>query len=151
MTDPTFTLDRIDSESARIVCGSRILGTLNWTDSFWALEIPGQKYVAYPDCDTLDDLDIAFMKAVSEQFQSDDASKLDFFLDPPTFVGPGDGSRACWIYTAWKLITQGKSADPNEWSGPEYAAANAIYRRVRRKYGDSPPDKTDAIKEVQAR
>lgn len=144
----TYSLERIDDENARIVSGNHIVGTLNWTDSFWALfPSNGQRPVVFDECDALDDLDLAFSKSVSEHFNKQ-STGWDFFLDPPTFVGHSDGERKCWIYICWKLVKDGANPDFREWSGREFAAANAMYRRAVRKYGDNPPDKAEELKEL---
>jgi hypothetical protein len=140
-----------------------IVGTLNWTDSFWALFIPtspgaqAKRAIPFTDCDERADLDLAYTRAITEHLKPASA-EWDFFLDPPTFVGNSDGERACWIYVAWKLVTSGNSADFREWEGRDFAAANARtaaanaqYRRVRRKYNDSPPDKAEELKELMTR
>jgi hypothetical protein len=153
-----FSLERIDPENARILSGNTIVGTLNWTDSFWALFLPtspgakAQRAVPFQDCDELDDLDLAYMKAISGGHLTARDASLDFFLDPPTFVGPTDGERACWTYTVWKQVCQTEKAPGNMalWSDKDYQAAQAIYRRVRRKYTDTPPDKTDELKEAMS-
>lgn len=149
-----FKLEQIDAENARIVSGNSIVGTLNWTDSFWALFLtaPGAEHkraIVFADCTELDDLDVAYTRAIAEHLKPA-STEWDFFLDPPTFVGATDGERACWIYTAYKLVSSGKSADFREWGSRDFAAANAQYRRVRRKYNDSPPDKAAELKELMA-
>jgi hypothetical protein len=48
-------------------------------------------------------------------------------------------------------VADGHSADFREWSSKDFAAANAQYRRVRRKYNDTPPDKAAELKELMAR
>jgi hypothetical protein len=156
MNRATFKLEQIDAETARIVSGNSIVGTLNWTDSFWALFIPtapgaqAKRAIPFTDCDEQGDLDLAYTRAVTEHLKPASA-EWDFFLDPPTFVGNSDGERACWIYVAWKLVTSGNSADFREWEGRDFAAANAQYRRVRRKYNDSPPDKAEELKELMSK
>jgi hypothetical protein len=151
----SFKLERIDAENARIVSGNSIVGTLNWTDSFWALFVtaPGaqeKRAIVFADCNELDDLDVAYTRAIAEHLKPASV-EWDFFLDPPTFVGNTDGERACWIYVAWNLVSTGKSTDFREWGSKDFAAANAQYRRVRRKYNDNPPDRAEALKELMAR
>src|SRR3954468_13851770 len=97
-----FKLERIDTENARILSGNTIVGTLNWTDSFWALVTNDQRTIPFVGCDEIVDLDIAYGLAVSGDYLQPQDVGLDFLLDPPSFVGPTEGERACWVYTVWK-------------------------------------------------
>jgi hypothetical protein len=154
-----FKLERIDAENARILSGNTIVGTLSWTDSFWALFVPtspgakAQRAIPFTDCDEVDDLDIAYVHAINDGHLTPKDVGLDFLLDPPTFVGPTDGERACWVYTVWKQVCQSGKAESDmaAWSARDYQAAQTIYRRVRRKHGDTPPDKADELKAAMAR
>lgn len=151
MAEQTFKLERVDAETGRIFSGNQIVGTLNWTDSFWALDKGYGMPLCFTDLRDPDEMSAAYLRAVGEGAFAAQGTDLDFFLDPPTFVGPTDGERACWIYTAWKLLVDGKPVDPvdfREWDASEFRAANAIYRRVVRKYGDSPPDKAEEVQEL---
>lgn len=157
MTEQTFKLERQTDELARIVSGDHIVAELVWTDSFWAASIPtspgatARRMVPFVDLNEIEDVGVAYARAVADGHFTAKGADLDIFLDPPTFVGPTDGERACWLYTAWKLMEQGHSVDFREWGESDFAAVNAVYRRVVRKYGDSPPDKADAIGELVAR
>lgn len=149
MTTTELRLEKQGDERARIFHGNKIVGFLVWTDSFWMLQDGDERPVhVFTDIMDVEDMSLAFAKSFEHLAEWN--SELDFFLDPPTFVGPTEGERACWIYTAHKLLSSGKSVDFKEWSGGEFSAANAIYRRVRRKYGDNPPDKTAEVKEMTA-
>ncbi len=148
-----FRLERVDPEVGRVFAGDRIIAHVVWTDSFWCLTGVNRDGIlaTYTDLTDPAEMGDAYLRAIaSGQFGETDAS-WDFFLDPPTFVGESEGERKVWLYTAWKLVSSGKSADFREWGGAEFAAANAIYRRSLRKYGDSPPDKTEALKELMTR
>lgn len=148
MTEQTFSLERIDTENARIMSGVTIVGNLSWTDSFWVLMdgTKARRVHVWTDLTEVDDMDSAFLLSISEGYLSAQSTDLDFMLDPPTFVGPTEGERACWAYVVWKQITSGAPHQMEEWGPREYAGAATIYRRVRRKYGDSPPDKTGELK-----
>lgn len=149
VTDTQLRLEKVDEENARIFNGAKIVGMLRWTDSCWLLADTDDRPIhVFTDIDEVEDVGLAFAKSFEHLVAW--GVDLDFFLDPPTFVGPSEGERACWIYTAWKLLDSGKPVDFREWSQQEFMAANAIYRRVRRKYGDSPPDKTAEVKEMTA-
>lgn len=147
-----FKLERIDAESARILSGNSIVATLNWTDSFWVLYSPpgAATPTVYPEFNSVDDVSDAFLAIVASGKLSAASADLDFLLDPPTFVGPTEGERRCWIYTAHKQI-EGRKApgDMREWTAANYAGAQAIYRRVVRKYGDAPPDRVDELRSLQ--
>lgn len=152
MTTATFKLEKVDAEVGRVFVGERIVAHVVWTDSFWCLTGVNQDGIleSFTDLTDLSDMGDAYVRAIASGKLESDA-QLDFFLDPPTFVGASEGNRRCWIYTAHKLVSSGKNADFREWDNSEFAAANAIFRRVVRKYGDSPPDKTDELKELMAR
>lgn len=150
-TAPGFKLERQDDENARILSGNTIVGTLNWTDSCWALVLPRstQGVIAFPDCNEVEDMDLAFTRAIPSLVAA--PVGLNFLLDPPTFVGITQGEQACWAYAVWKLVCQAApakrfSADMSEWKARDYQAAQAIYRRSVRKYGDCPPDHVAELK-----
>jgi hypothetical protein len=147
-------MERIDTENARILSGNTIVGMLNWTDSFWALVTNEQRIIPFMDCDEVDDLNIAYVHAINGDYLTPQDVRLDFLLDPPSFVGPTEDERACWVYTVWKQVVQSGKAESDmaEWTASDYKAAQMIYRRVRRKYDQHrPPDKTDELKEAMSR
>lgn len=112
-----------------------------------------QRVIPFMACDEVDDLDIAYGQAISGDYLTPQDVGLDFLLDLPAFVGPTEGERACWVYTVWKQVCQSAKAESAMvlWTERDYKAAQMIYRRVRRKYIDSPPDKTDELKEAMSR
>lgn len=149
----TFRLETVDPEVGRIFAGDKIIAHVVWTDSFWCITGANRTGVlaSYVDLTDAEEMGDAYLRAIADPAMFGTASvEWDFFLDPPTFVGAEHGEAECWIYTAHKLVLGGGSADFREWSGKDFAAANAIYRRVRRKYGDSPPDKTEELRALMA-
>jgi len=150
VTEAKFRLETVDPEVGRVFVGDRIVAHVVWTDSFWCVTGANRDGVlaSYTDLTEPDEMGDAYLRYVSEQ--SDGNVEWDFFLDPPTFVEASEGGQACWVYTAYKLVSSGKTADFREWQPGDFQAANAIYRRVRRKYGDNPPDKAAELRELMS-
>jgi hypothetical protein len=151
VNDVTLRHERLSDERSRIFNGNQIIAHLNWTDSMWVLTDAADRNVihAFTDLRDPEDQGMAFLKSFPH-LSTD--TVLDFLLDPPTYVGQTEGERKCWVYTVWKMAVQTGKAPVKmvEWEDKNYAAAQAIYRRVVRKYGDNPPDKADELRELQA-
>lgn len=150
MTDTALRHERITDERSRIFNGNQIVGHLVYSDSYWVLMDAADSRIVhvFTDLTDADDQGTAFLKSFPHL--STDVG-LDFLLDPPTYVGQTEGERKCWLYTVWKMAVQtGKApVKMSEWEATNYSAAQAIYRRVVRKYGDNPPDKADELRALQ--